>query len=54
MITLFHQPANPASMRVYTMLKQAAATSQAHATEDQASDHSKQSKLERTEFDLGM
>lgn len=53
MITLFHQPSNPASVRVYTLLKQAAATSQAHATEDQASDHTKQAKLERTEFELG-
>jgi hypothetical protein len=52
-ITLFHAPSSPSSMRVYTLLKQAAATSQAHATEDQASDHIKQSKLERTDFDLG-
>jgi hypothetical protein len=52
-ITLFHAPSNHASIRAHTILKQAAATAQAHATEDQASDHSKQSKLERTDFDLG-
>lgn len=52
-ITLFHAPSNQSSMRVYTMLKQAAATANAHATEDQASDHDKQTRLERTEFDLG-
>lgn len=40
-------------MRVHSMLKQTAATAQAHATEDQATDHTKQSKLERTDFDLG-
>lgn len=53
-ITLFHAPQVPASTRVYTLLKQASATSQAHATEDQASGHDKQSKLERTDFELGM
>ncbi|KAK5175249.1 uncharacterized protein LTR77_000386 [Saxophila tyrrhenica] len=51
-ITLFHAPKNPASIRVHTMLKQAAATAHSHATEDQAADHKKQSKLERTDFDL--
>ena len=39
-------------MRVLTILKQANAQAVAHATEDQASDHSKQSKAERTEFEL--
>lgn len=53
-ITLFHAPKNPVSTRVHTLLKQLNATAVAHATEDQASDHSKQSKLERTEFELGM
>lgn len=53
MITLFHSPNLPASTRVYTLLKQASATSQAHATEDQASSHDKQAKMERTEFELG-
>ncbi|GIZ38967.1 hypothetical protein CKM354_000236100 [Cercospora kikuchii] len=51
-ITVFHNPKLPASTRVHTLLKQLNATSVAHATEDQASDHSKQSKLERTEFEL--
>jgi hypothetical protein len=53
-ITLFHAPKVQSSMRVHAMLKQAAATAQSHATEDQAADHTKQSKLERTDFDLGM
>lgn len=53
MITLFHSPNVPASTRVYTLLKQTAATAQAHATEDQASSHDKQAKLERTDFELG-
>lgn len=52
-ITLFHAPKVAASMRAHTLLKQAAATSQSHATEDQAADHGKQSQLERTDFDLG-
>jgi len=52
-ITLFHSPSSPASIRAHTLLKQAAAHSQAHATEDQASSHEQQSKLERTEFNLG-
>lgn len=41
-ITLFHKPSLPASTRIATLLKQASAQSQAHATEDQASDHSAQ------------
>lgn len=53
MITLFHAPSNPASTRVYTLLKQAAAHSEAHATEDQASEHPQQSDPQRKEFDLG-
>ncbi|GAB7359970.1 hypothetical protein MBLNU230_g7495t1 [Neophaeotheca triangularis] len=51
-ITLFHNPASHASIRAHTILKQANATSKAHATEDQASGHDKQSRLERTEFNL--
>nr|POE79504.1 putative redox protein fmp46, mitochondrial [Quercus suber] len=51
-VTLFHAPSSPASMRAHTILKQAAAQASAHATEDQASDHAKQSKLERAEFTL--
>nr|OQO19332.1 hypothetical protein B0A51_14352 [Rachicladosporium sp. CCFEE 5018] len=50
-ITLFHSPSNAASMRAHALLKQTAAAASSTATEDQASDHSKQSKVER-EFDL--
>lgn len=53
MVTLFYLPSDHASIRAHTILKQAAATSQAHATEDQASDHTTQSQLNRTEFHLG-
>lgn len=52
-VTLFHNPKLPTSTRVHTLLKQLNAASVAHATEDQASDHSKQSKQERTDFELG-
>ncbi|RMX87489.1 hypothetical protein D0869_02324 [Hortaea werneckii] len=52
-ITLFHAPSVPASMRAHTILKQAAATAQSSATEDQASDHDNQSRLQRTDFNLG-
>ncbi|OCK79480.1 hypothetical protein K432DRAFT_435332 [Lepidopterella palustris CBS 459.81] len=51
-VTLFHKPSAPASNRVLTLLKQANAQSVAHATEDQASSHTMQSKAERTEFEL--
>jgi len=51
-ITLFHAPKSPASIRVHTLLRQTAATAASHATEDQASSHSKQSKLERTDYNL--
>ncbi|KAM0712244.1 hypothetical protein Q7P37_011338 [Cladosporium fusiforme] len=51
-ITLFHKPSAPASMRVHTLLKQTSANAVATATEDQAADHTQQSKLERTEFEL--
>lgn len=40
-------------MRAHTLLKQTAANATATATEDQATDHTTQSKLERTEFTLG-
>ncbi|KAI7108163.1 hypothetical protein KC343_g19674 [Hortaea werneckii] len=39
-------------MRAHAILKQAAATAQSSATEDQASDHDNQSRLQRTEFNL--
>ncbi|KAG8631601.1 hypothetical protein KVT40_000741 [Elsinoe batatas] len=51
-ITLFHAPKNPSSIRVYTLLKQTAATAQSTATEDQASSHDQHAKVARTEFDL--
>lgn len=53
MITLFHNPSSQASIRAHTILKQAAGQAQATATIDQASSHASQSKLERTEFELG-
>jgi len=53
-ITLFHNPSSSTSIRAHTFLKQAAGNAQTTATIDQASDHSQQSKQERTEFDLGM
>ena len=39
-------------MRVNSLLKQASANASEHATEDQASDHSAQSKPNRAEFEL--
>ncbi|KAI7303627.1 hypothetical protein KC315_g15551 [Hortaea werneckii] len=51
-ITLFHAPSVPASMRAHAILKQAAATAQSSATEDQASDHDNHSRLQRTDFNL--
>lgn len=51
-ITLFHKPALPASLRVQSLLKQASATASGHATEDQASDHSHQTHPHRQEFEL--
>ncbi|KAF1977695.1 hypothetical protein BU23DRAFT_550372 [Bimuria novae-zelandiae CBS 107.79] len=51
-VTLFHKPSNTASTRVLTLLKQTNAQEAAHATEDQASSHQPQSKLERMEFEL--
>merc|ERR1712098_367350 len=41
-LTCFHKPSVSASTRVVNLLKQASAQSQAHATEDQASDHTPQ------------
>ncbi|MCJ1228806.1 hypothetical protein MMC12_005469 [Toensbergia leucococca] len=53
-ITLFHRPSLPASIRVLTILKQASAHASETATEDQASDHSHQNKMQRTEFELNV
>lgn len=51
-ITLFHRPSLPSSIRVLNILKQASAQASETATEDQASDHSHQNKLQRTAFKL--
>lgn len=51
-ITLFHSPNSPSSIRIHSFLKQANAQTIAHATEDQASDHSQQNKAEKNEFEL--
>lgn len=54
MITLFHKPSVPASLRVLTILKQASAHASETATEDQATDHTHQNKTQRTEFQLNI
>ena len=51
-VTLFHAPSNPGSTRILTLLKQAQAQSKASATQDQASSHATQDKLQQAEFDL--
>ncbi|KAL8835859.1 MAG: hypothetical protein Q9170_003153 [Blastenia crenularia] len=51
-ITLFHKASSPASVRAQTLLKQVSAHASETATEDQATDHTHQNKLQRTEFDL--
>ncbi|CAD6585888.1 MAG: hypothetical protein ASARMPRED_002340 [Alectoria sarmentosa] len=53
-ITLFHKPSIPASLRVVTLLKQISAHASETATEDQATDHTHQNKLQRTEFELNI
>ncbi|KFY80951.1 hypothetical protein V499_00246 [Pseudogymnoascus sp. VKM F-103] len=54
-ITLFHSPTAPASMRVHSLLKQASAAAGETATEDQASDHTQQTKSSvQTEFELNV
>jgi hypothetical protein len=52
-ITLFHAPNSPASIRVHTLLKQTAGAAHSTATIDQASSHPQQSKVGRTDFELG-
>lgn len=54
MITLFHRPSVPASLRVLTKLKQISANASETATEDQATDHTSQNKLQRTDFELNV
>lgn len=51
-ITLFHRPSLPSSIRVNTLLKQISAQASETATIDQASDHTEQNKIQRTEFTL--
>ena len=54
MITLFHKPSIPSSVRVLTQLKQVSAHASETATEDQASDHTEQNKFQRSEFELNV
>lgn len=54
MITLFHRPSTPASLRVLTKLKQISAQASETATQDQATDHTAQNKLQRTDFELNV
>ncbi|MCJ1308736.1 hypothetical protein MMC25_002390 [Agyrium rufum] len=51
-ITHFHAPSLPASVRVATLLKQASAEASETGTIDQAADHSHQNKVQRSEFEL--
>ncbi|OBT55903.1 hypothetical protein VE04_03697 [Pseudogymnoascus sp. 24MN13] len=54
-ITLFHSPTAPASMRVHSLLKQASAAAGETATEDQASEHTQQTKNSvQTQFELNV
>lgn len=52
MVTLFHKPSSPASLRAHALLKQLSAAATEFATEDQASDHSLQTLSKRQEFEL--
>ncbi|RYP76764.1 hypothetical protein DL770_007174 [Monosporascus sp. CRB-9-2] len=55
-VTLFHKPSSPASMRAANLLKQVSANATESATEDQASDHTPQTNSfrQRQEFDLNI
>ncbi|KAI2634873.1 DUF1687-domain-containing protein [Hypomontagnella submonticulosa] len=55
-VTLFHKPSSPASVRAATILKQVSANATESATEDQASDHSHQTHplRSRQEFELNI
>lgn len=53
-ITLFHKASSPASVRAQTLLKQVSAHASETATEDQATDHAPQNKVQRTEFELNV
>ena len=52
MITIFHKPAVASSSRALALLKQFSAQASETATEDQASDHTSQNKLQRSAFEL--
>lgn len=54
MITLFHNAALPASIRVNTLLKQVSAHGSETATVDQAADHTAHNKMQRTQFELNV
>lgn len=53
-ITVFHKPKSPGSVRVATLLKQVNANATEAATEDQASDHTHQTHPKRQEFELNI
>lgn len=53
-ITLFHRPSLSSSTRVLTLLKQASAQASETANEDQASNHSYQNKIQRSDFELNI
>lgn len=53
-ITVFHKPNLPGSVRVASLLKQVNANATEAATEDQASDHSHQTHPKRQEFELNI
>lgn len=51
-VTLFHKANQPSSVRAHSLLKQLSALASETATVDQASDHSEQNKMQRSEFQL--
>lgn len=51
-MTLFHRAKDAPSIRVQTFLKQASATSQSTATEDQASSHHDHNSAQKHDFEL--
>lgn len=52
-VTVFHKASSPSSTRVANLVKQISANAQAGATQDQASDHSGQTKA-RDPFELNI
>ncbi|KAI9852804.1 MAG: hypothetical protein M1838_005025 [Thelocarpon superellum] len=53
-ITLFHKASVPSSLRTLNVLKQASAAASASATEDQASGHSHQNAVQRSDFEMNV